>query len=322
MHLLNLRSTVLTSSNDTASRVKFALHHPQWSYESGSRNLLQVEGTKILVSDYLPHMDGKLFCPVCCTNLTRMPKNKAVFSNGRKSCFAHLPTYSNIQCNLRSKKPEGQKYLNEEEAREAIEDNKLVVISAFLESSPETAGLVGGTYDQSAIEDLNGPVTEIAIGRHFGDRFLVPTTLTTVNGICRNFDSNLYKHYIFPGSQAALRLIDVLVDLTSVEDVVSIPRLYFGRIISTRNAGINPKPTNLRMTWLEHHPSVKDFCLKDIDANQLAKGINDDSAGRIVVFWGTITESGIGLCINKPSWGEYALLPSKYDDLLPLHAEV
>jgi hypothetical protein len=168
---------------------------------------------------------------------------------------------------------------------------------------------------------MAGPETEVAIGRHRGERFSIPTRLATVNSICRNFDGNLYRHYVFPHSNAAVRLIDALIDVASVEVVDPVPRLYFGRISSTKNAGINPKPTNLRMTWFKHHQSVKDFCLKDTDATQLTKGINDESAGRVVLLWGKVTESGLGLCINRPGWGEYALLPSKYTSLLPSRDE-
>lgn len=311
----------MSDSTNSESRIKYALHHPKWAYESDLPDQLRTESEKVVVLDYLPHMDGKLFCPVCTTNLVRTPKDKALFSNGRRACFAHFPKYAEVLCDLRSKKPEGQKYLNEEEARQAIESKELIVIASFLEKPPEAAGLISGIYDQSSVEDLNGPETEVAIGRHTGQKFSVPTRLSTVNSICRSFDSNLYRHYVFPGSNAAVRLIDALVDVASVEGVESAPRLYFGRISSTKNAGINPKPTNLRLTWFKHHKSVKDFCLKDTDETQLDKGINDNSAGRVVVFWGTITESGIGLCVNRPRWGEYALLPSKYDGLLHEVAE-
>jgi hypothetical protein len=70
------------------------------------------------------------------------------------------------------------------------------------------------------------------------------------------------------------------------------------------------------MTALKCHPSVKDFYLKDIDGAQAEKGISDNSIGRVVLMWGAITENGIGLCIARPGWGEYALLPAKYNQLL------
>ncbi|MDP1686470.1 hypothetical protein [Hydrogenophaga sp.] len=309
----------MAASAQKENRIKFALHHQRWSYENDSPNQLRIEAVKVLATDYQPKMEGKLFCPVCTTNLVRTPKDKSIFSNGRRACFSHLHKYVGIPCDLRSKKPEGKTYLNEEEVRQAIESNDLVVISSFMEKPPETAGLSSGIYDQSSVEDLEGPTTEVAIGRHNGQKFSVPTKLATVHSICRNFDDNLYKYYVFPESNAAVRLIDALTDAASIETKEATPRLYFGRIISSRNAGINPKPTNLRLSWLKHHESVKDLCIKDTDAVQLSKGINDDSAGRIVLFWGRITESGIGLCINRPGWGEYGLLPTKYNDLIPEH---
>jgi hypothetical protein len=306
----------LSASAKAETRIIHALHHAQWVFGNDSPTLLRDEATKVLVSDYASHMEGKLFCPHCYTNLIRTPKDKDVFSNGRRACFAHLPRYVEVKCDLRSKKPEGMTYLTEEEARQAIDDNELVVVSSFLETSPESAGLSSGTYDQSSVEDRSGPMSVVAIGRYRGQKFAVPTRVATVAAICRSFDAHLYKYYVFPGSNAALRLIDALVDVASIEQVDETPRLYFGRIVSTHNAATNPKPTNLRLTWFKHHAQVKDLCLKDVDATQLSKGINDTSTGRVVIFWGKITESGIGLCINRPGWGEYALLPSKYNEFL------
>ncbi|VAW56386.1 hypothetical protein MNBD_GAMMA07-2730, partial [hydrothermal vent metagenome] len=46
------------------------------------------------------------------------------------------------------------------------------------------------------------------------------------------------------------------------------------------------------------------------------KGINDDSKGRIVIIYGKVTVSGIGLCIENIGWGEFALLPEKYNHFL------
>lgn len=307
----------MTTPTAKENRIKYALHHKDWRYGEDSPLRLREEAAKVLVLDYKPHMDGRLFCPACTTQLTRAPKEKSVFSNGRRACFAHLPSFVHVKCDLRSKKPDGKKYDSEEEARQAIEHKELVVINSFLESPPDVAGLDSGTYDQSQVEDQNGPETEVPIGRHHGQQFTVPTRVSTVASMCRSFDANLYKYYVFPKSNSAMRLIDALIDVESVEKVDETPRLYFGRILSTKNAGINPKPTNLRLTWFKHHPQVKDLCLKDVDATQLSKGINDESRDRVVVFWGKITESGIGLCINRPGWGEYALLPSKYNDLLP-----
>ena len=301
----------------TESRIKYALHHSHWTYGEDLSAQLKAEATRVLVSEYTHSMDGKLFCPVCFTHMTRAPKEKNLFSNGRKACFAHLPRYANVECDLRSTKPEGKRYATEEEALEAIARDELVVVSAFQSEAPNSAGLNSGIYDQSLVEDSAGPDSEVAIGRHRGDKFRVPTRISTITAICRSFDTNLYRYYVFPGSTTAVRLIDALVDIASLGQPDDVPRLYFGRITSTNNAGINPKPTNTRMTWLKHHPDVKDFCLKDVDWVQRDRGIDDQSKGRTVVIWGKVTESGIGLCINRPGWGGYALLPEKYDSLLP-----
>ncbi|RSC95523.1 hypothetical protein [Pandoraea apista] len=59
-----------------------------------------------------------------------------------------------------------------------------------------------------------------------------------------------------------------------------------------------------------------DFNIKIQAAKQEEKGINDNSAGRIVLFWGKITESGIGLAVKGLGWGEFSLLPEKYNKLL------
>ena len=56
--------------------------------------------------------------------------------------------------------------------------------------------------------------------------------------------------------------------------------------------------------------------MKDIDASQQSKGIDDGSTGRAILFWGPIKQSGVGLCFARLGWGEYALLPTKYEPLL------
>lgn len=70
------------------------------------------------------------------------------------------------------------------------------------------------------------------------------------------------------------------------------------------------------MTWLACNPGVKDFCFKVIDADAQEKGIRDDTKDRILIMYGAVIESGIGLAIEKLGWGEYALLPQKYNKLL------
>lgn len=297
------------------NRIKFALMSTTWTYEQDDPAGLRAKSTRVLPSEYAPHMAGHLFCPVCFTPLSRTPKVKPLFSNGRRACFAHLPSYAQVTCELRSTKPEGLNFLSEEEAKEAIANAELVVVSSFMNEPPEAA-LSSGIYDQSDVEDAAGPLTEVAIARHTGDLFRLPSRLSTVSSICRNFDLNLYRYYCLPGNPSPERLVNVLTPISEVVATDDTQRLYWGVIKNSFVAGEYPKPIHLRMTELRCNGAVKDFYLKDIDANQTLKGISDSSVGRIVLFWGRITESGIGLCVARPGWGEYALLPQKYNELL------
>lgn len=300
--------------NSSSSRIKFAWHNASWQRETGDVHDLRTFGITVLPTEYQEFMKGHLFCPSCFTDVYRTPHDKPVFANGRKACFAHFGRYREIACDLRSTKPEGKHYSSEEEASQAIAAENLIVVSAFQTEPPTTQGLSSGTYGQSAVEDSDGPIASVPINRHHGEPFRLPTRLTTVNSICRNFDENLLRYYVLPGSNAAVRLMDALRNVASVEAADDVPRLYFGRIKSSHNAGKHA--TNVRMTWLEHSSSVVDFCIKDTHAVQQEKGITDAAKGRLVLIWGRVTESGVGLCFTRLGWGEYALLPPRYNSLL------
>jgi hypothetical protein len=173
-------------------RIKFAYKLEGWSYETGSQFELRRAGGKILPSEYTQDMEGKIFCPACFTNLTRNPKEADYFSNGRSAHFAHLRTYKHVKCDLRVKRSEGKKFDTYEEAQKAIDDENLVIIYGFLQEKPQGQQDPAGVYDETPIEDINGPVSEVPIARHSGESFSLPSKITTVAGICRNFDENLY----------------------------------------------------------------------------------------------------------------------------------
>lgn len=297
------------------NRIKFAFFLDGWNYKEGDEAELK-KSKKVTVGEYSEEMNGKIFCPVCYTNLSKSPRDKPNFSNGRYACFSHRPSFSHIECDLRTPRPEGMLYANEELAKQAIGNEKLAIIKAFREE-PETAeGEQAKPYEQSAVEELDGPISSIAISRHRGEKFQLPSKISTVAGICKKFDDNLNKYYVFPGSSVAKLLSDVLINVADVTACDEIPKFYYGKIITSRNAGINPKPTNLRMTRIVSNDGVKDFYLKAGAAQQEEKGINDDSGGRVVLFWGKISENGIGLCAERLKWGEYSLLPAKYNKFL------
>lgn len=304
----------MPGTDTNSNRIKFAWYSPEGQPDGQSVKEGRSKSTRVTIAECDVSMEGSLYCPTCFTNVFRSPREGAVFSNGRSACFAHYPRNRHVPCDLRSTKPEGKRYDSVEEARQAIAVEELVVISAFRTETPTVAGLSAGVYDQSAVEDVDGPLADVPIGRYRGDPFRLPSKLTTVSAICRNFDLNLHRYYVFPGSGIALMLTDALRSCASIEDSDETPRLYFGRIKSSHNAGRSPN--NIRMTWLEHGPAVKDLCIKDTDAIQREKGIDDECKGRVVLVWGRVTESGIGLCFTRLGWGEYALLPRSYEHLL------
>lgn len=295
-------------------RIKFAYHLKDWAYEDGEPSSLKGNGVKIAPSEFTPDMEGAIFCPGCYTNLNRVPRDKDRFSNGREAYFAHLSKFSHVNCDLRSTKPEGKRYDSYEEAQKAIDDENLVIVDGFVKDRPEVNKPSGGEYDETPIEDIKGPLSDVPISRHVGESFKLPSKITTVRGLCRGFDENLYRYYHFPGNKYAVRLVDLLHDVRQVTGEDDVPRLYFGVIKSSGNAGRTSR--NIRMTWLTCNPGVKDFCFKAVDADAQEKGIRDDTKDRIIIMYGTVTGSGIGLAIEKLGWGEYALLPEKYNKLL------
>jgi hypothetical protein len=144
----------------------------------------------------------------------------------------------------------------------------------------------------------------------------LPSKITTVAGICRNFDENLYKYYHLPERQNAVRLIDLLHNVENITEEDPIPRFYYGLIKKIYSPANNPKPHNIRMTELVCNPSVRDFLLKPTIELAQQKGITQSAIGRIVIMYGSVTVSGIGLSIENLHWGEFALLPRQYHNLL------
>lgn len=299
----------------TNNRIKHALYDPRWNYD-GNNRVRPTGADTVPASEYTPEMAESLYCPECFTPISRSPKDKLHFSNGRSCCFTHRPAYRDIVCSLRTPLGDGKRYLREEDAKEAIANDQLAIISAFMQDQPVKPGGPAEPYDQSAVEDDDGPVAQMPIGRHRGEQFALPSKITTIAGLCRKFDGNLYKYFVFPNTEVARKLADVLIDVSTVTDECETPRLYYGTILRSWNAGQTPKPDNIRMTRLKPHPDVADFTIKVPAWKQEEKGIDDNSAGRIVLFWGTIKENGIGLAASGLAWGEFALLPEKYERLL------
>lgn len=218
---------------------------------------------------------------------------------------------------MRAAKPKGKRYDSWEDARKAVENKELVIVSGFIQEEPEVKeNPPPGEYVETPVEDIDGQPATVPLGRHVGEEFELPSVITSVMGVCRKFDEHLLKYYQLPGRQYPMRLSDLLVDIRGVSGVDDVPKLYYGIIRSSQNMG--KTPNNVRMTWLECGKGVKDFCIKTIDRVATRKGVSQGtgSQGRIIILYGKVVGSGIGLAIDQPAWGEYALLPAKYNALL------
>lgn len=299
-----------------ANRIPFAWLLEDWNHEKRDVADLRNRGASIPPDEYLPEMKGKVFCPACFMPLFRSPSKKSTFSDKSPARYNHYHAFSDIKCHLKAPKAETVTFASEEIARQAIDSEDLAVIHSFRAELPEAAKNQAGTHGISYHEDVDGPFVSYPVGRHKGELFSLPTKVATVSRICSRFDKNLYKYYLFPGRADPISLASELVDIRTVKQESDIPRLYFGKVVRMDDMG-KSSDTNLRMTYFWHSDDVVDFCLKAPIGQQNEKGINLDAKGRYILFWGVITKNGVGLCINRPKWGEYALLPGMYESLLP-----
>lgn len=296
------------------NRIKFSYYLSGWKFDGGDKDSLREKATKIIVSEFSKKMKGFIFCPECCAPLFRSPEERDCSTNGRKAYFAHARSYK-TDCGLRTKRIEGKKYETEEDALQAIRNEELVIVENFLKENPVPPEMDGGEYSETPVENEDGPMSEVPIGRHRGEKFKLPSKFKTVRGLCNKFDDNYIRYFFMPGAKCAIQLQDLLVNVEEVVDVDDKPKLYYGKIARSFNCGSTPQ--NIRMTMLQHDQSgVADFCLKLRDEKQAEKGINENSVGRILIMYGNVTTNGSGLCVEKCGWGEFALLPEKYEYLL------
>ncbi|SFL50001.1 hypothetical protein [Rugamonas rubra] len=307
----------MATAKTASHKIKYALYLHGWTFEHGISTVLEANGKKVPPDEYEKTMQGHIFCATCKTNLNRVPHDKEHFSNKRDAHFRHLPRYEHVPCVHRTKRPEGKRYDTFEEASRAIDAGNLVVVQGFISEKPELPPGPAGEYDETAVENPDGPLSEVAISRHTGETFPLPSKVKTVRGICRGFDENLKKYYVFPGMTYAIRLDGLLHDIADVTDTDDSPKLYFGIIQGSFVAG-KGYDHNVRMTRITCNPDVQDFTLKTLEGVSKERGLSDKSVGRIVLSYGRVTTSGMGLSIEDVGWGGFDLLPEKYNKFLML----
>lgn len=295
-------------------KMEYAWYNDEWDYDRNNIGELRARHQIITVEQFSQEMEGKVFCPLCFTPLSRSPRDKAVFSNGRSAHFRHQPSFIDVSCPNRSVRSDGLKFDTEEEARRAIENDQLAVIHGFLKDKPEAHEGHHKPYDHSAVEDSAGPIARLPISRYRGESFSVPSQFTTVRGICRNFDRNLEKYFTLPEQVYPQRLRDILVNVSNVRDITDISSIYYGKI---QQVDVHGGANGTRMIRLEYpRGEYADFYFKQSNASADDHGVDGQSVGRFLLMYGPIGINGIGLCIEHVAWGEFALLPQQYDHLL------
>ncbi|MCW2484825.1 hypothetical protein J5069_02830 [Candidatus Symbiopectobacterium sp. NZEC127] len=302
--------------DESTFRIKFAFYHSNWEFGRDSVPELKATGRRVLPSEFTMEMRHHIFCPECSTPLSRRPQNKDKATDGRNPSFAHLPSFISIPCGLRAKTAIGKQYKTEEDAKKAIEDEELAIIDSFMKDPPEIPNEAGGIYDQNHVEDIDGEISDVPIGRHRGESFKLPSKITTVAGMCRNFDKNYYKYFVFPGEKNAERLDRIIKNINEINDVTHTPRLYFGVIKFIRFLGERYNSLSTVMLKWDGNEKYIDLSLKMPKEQLDKKNITDDKRKRIILIYGIVNKNGKGLCFEHLGWGEYALLPQVYDDII------
>ncbi|WP_373989916.1 hypothetical protein [Duganella sp. BuS-21] len=296
-------------------RIAFAYFLENWTFSKDSSDYLRANGEKITPEEYRSDMKGSVFCPECSTPLSRAPEIAEIFTNERTAHFRHKGTYKAIYCSLRVSRAAGLQYHSEEEARRAIQNENLVLIGGWAENPPEIRDDDDADLEfrQTQIVDPDGPMTEMPLGRHIGRTVLLPTKISSVLAICRNFDKNIHRAFYFPDSQYALHLRSILYDVTRLIDSELPERgnLYFGKIVGFSRLSHR----NIIYLKVENFPELKIYTYPRFDER---KKIDSESVGRVLLFYGIVSDKGEGVprCMTT-TWGQYSLLPKQYEKFLP-----
>lgn len=303
---------------DKKHRIAYGYYSEKWVYKTHPKELLEEYSIEVVPEEFTEEMKGKIYCPICSTPLSRSPSISSVSKNNITAHFKHGDKEKYVEskhCGWRTPTGMGFKYSSEEEARQAVENKNLSIVSDWMKCPPSTKNDIdeAGEYNKTAIEDENGPDTELAIGRHRGERYLLPSKISTVMAVCREFPKNLKRGFYFPNSQQPMMLSDQLYSVTSVRNTLPTKEtLFFGKI----DAYYRITYRNVIHLITESGVEFKIYTDPKYDER---KRIDDSSVGRYLLFSASLyweSEGGIVAC-KVLKWGAYSLLPEKYEKYLP-----
>lgn len=292
-------------------RIPFAYYNRDFSHGSDTLAGLKVGAEYVTPEEYDSYMDNNIYCPSCMVPLLRVPEDYDVTTSNMTAHFRHKRGFSQIPCDLRTDTPKGKKYEGEESIRQAIEDGELAIISGWAKNPPEIreAG-PDREFERGQIFDEEGEEVGIPRGRHDGETFKVPSIISSVYSLCRNFPENLARYYYFPNSQSPVLLQDALVAaIKATTENIDAPYLYYGVV---RNV-IALRYRNIIKIDNEEFGRINLFTHKEHDEK---RNISKSVIGRTLLFHGHIEIVGGQPRIMIEEWGQYALLPSPYERIL------
>ncbi|SPW26811.1 hypothetical protein [Edwardsiella tarda] len=301
-------------------RIAYAYYDPDWI--KGEHTLLALKRNTVEPLAYSLSMKGYIFCPSCYEHITRVPADpdKGMTTNEVPAYYKHLKDDNAPFCSLRCGPIQYKKYASQEDAKKAVEDEELIVISDFLESRPDNNPRIDSEGSEvpvdSHFERKNGKEVSLSISRHHGESFKVPSQVTSVQSLCVNFDHNYYREIYLVGADGKAkryRFCDSLKEINDITEESSDPAFYFGTFWKIE------KFTGHSNVWLKINQgtSFRDFRVRITNDTAEGRGFfNDKNRGRITVFYSRVDEVGMGYMTPQLGWGEVALLPAKYDDFL------
>lgn len=292
-------------------RIPFGYYSQGFRYKENSLRELREIGEPVTPEEYEDSMQDKVFCPSCSVYLTRAPRDYDVTTSGMVAHFRHRKGFNDVECNLRTTTPKGKRYGNEESIRKALEDGELAIVSDWASEPPALPNEASDAeFDRAQLHDEEGEPVDIPLGRHDGESFRVPSKISSVFSLCRNFPQNLTRYYYFPTSQAPVMLKDLLAPaLKANEDYLEKPLLYYGKIKNV----IRLNYRNILKIECDKFGRINLFTYPEFDKR---KHIDKSAIGRILLF-----HCSLDMVQEQPrsmidNWGQYALLPNNYERFL------
>lgn len=291
--------------------ITYAIFNPRWRYGT-DKGLLKISGRNISPEDYEQHMKGSIYCPECCTPLSKNPLHKNLSKNAKTAHFRHLPSFRDVPCLYHTTQQTGLNYVNDELASETEEDSQYRKIKEWAKLPPEKYMKANSqVVYQGVNHDPEGEKTEIPLPRHTGDKIKRGANIETVQYICWHLANLINVGFTLPGKQVNLPLKDLLYNVKLIKRSKNrASQLFYGKMIDInyltfRNRTkiqCNGKQFMYLFTHGEHDER---------------KHYGEECKGKYIMFWGSVEWNEDGKpYIMLDDWGTYAVIPPRFEPVL------